>query len=71
MTFEEADSIVREWVKLNKLIMEIHDDKVMWELLEHERRNRRRLRVMIRIYNRASKLRSIRETADIARSAKG
>lgn len=71
MTFEEADSILRHWIKFNKRIMEIFDDAVMWELLDHERGNRGRLRVMMRIYNRASKLRSIRETADIARSAKG
>lgn len=71
MSFEEKDSILRNWVKFLERIMEIHDDAVMWELLEHEQSTKARLRVMMRIYHRANKLRSIRETANIARSAKG
>lgn len=67
---EELDSILKNWALLNVKLMEVDEDTASM-LLRREKTSRARLRVMLRIYNRLSKLRSIREKQELAVGAKG
>ena len=49
--------------------MQLSEDDVV-KLFEHERKTRGRLRTMLRIYNRLSKLRGQREKREFAQDAK-
>lgn len=69
-TLEELDSLLKNWALLNVKLMEVDEDTTDL-LLRREKTNRARLRVMLRIYNRLSKLRSIREKQELAVGAKG
>ena len=69
-TLEELDSLLKNWALLNVTLMEV-DENTADLLLRREKTNRARLRVMLRIYNRLSKLRSIREKQELAVGAKG
>ena len=69
-TLEELDSLLKNWALLNVKLMEV-DENTADLLLRREKTNRARLRVMLRIYNRLSKLRSIREKQELAVGAKG
>jgi hypothetical protein len=67
---EELDSLLKNWALLNVKLMEVDEDTASL-LLRREKTSRARLRVMLRIYNRLSKLRSIREKQELAVGAKG
>ena len=69
-TLDELDSLLKNWALLNVKLMEV-DENTADLLLRREKTNRARLRVMLRIYNRLSKLRSIREKQELAVGAKG
>lgn len=61
---------LKNWAVLNKAVMTLTEEQLK-ELLEQEQSDRARLRVMLRIYNRYSKMRSIREKTSMAVGAKG
>lgn len=63
------DALLGNWTQLNLVIMQLTEKEVS-ELLEHERNTRGRLRVMLRIYNRFSKLRSLREKKELVKDVK-
>lgn len=65
----KLEDILNNWTALNKQLMALNENSVH-QLLETERANRGRIRVMLRIYNRYSKLRSQREKLELARAAK-
>lgn len=67
---EYLQSLLKDWRLLGVEIMKISEEDVA-KLYEMEKANRARLRVLLRIYNRFSKLRSIREKQELALSAKG
>lgn len=67
---EDMDEALRDWVALNKNLMHMTEYQIAL-LLEHERLNRARLRVMLRLYHRFSKLRSGREKAELGALARG
>lgn len=67
---KNPDELLGNWTRLNEVIMQLTEKEVA-DLLEHERNNRARLRAMLRIYNRYSKLRSQREKRELAKDAKG
>jgi Xaa-Pro aminopeptidase len=64
------EAMLRNWAQLNIDVMQMEEDSVL-ALLELEKAGRARLRTMLRIYNRLSKLRSIREKRELAQVAKG
>lgn len=70
MKLTDPDEVLRDWVALNKGLMHITEDQIAM-LLEHEKANRGRLRVMLRLYHRFSKLRSGREKAELGGLARG
>ncbi len=70
MSLNEMDEELRDWVSLNKALMTMSEKKIA-ELLAHERAHRARLRVMLRLYHRFSKLRSIREKQELGSQARG
>jgi len=65
---KDKDALLSNWAQLNLVVMQLTEKEVL-ELLEHERCTRGRLRVMLRIYNRYSKLRSQREKREFAKDA--
>jgi len=67
---EALDALLKNWALLNVKLMEVDEDTTSL-LLRREKATRARLRVMLRIYNRLSKLRSIREKQELAVGAKG
>lgn len=67
---EFLQSLLKNWKLLGVEIMHLPEKEVV-TLYEMEKANRGRLRVMMRIYNRMSKLRSIREKQEMAACAKG
>jgi hypothetical protein len=67
---EALDALLKNWALLNVKLMEVDEDTASL-LLRREKATRARLRVMLRIYNRLSKLRSIREKQELAVGAKG
>lgn len=66
---KDTDQLLANWAQLNLVIMQLTEKEVL-ELLDHERYNRGRLRTMLRLYNRYSKLRSQREKREIGKDAK-
>lgn len=66
---KDVDQLLANWAQLNLVIMQLTEKEVL-ELLDHERYNRGRLRTMLRLYNRYSKLRSQREKREIGKDAK-
>lgn len=70
MPLKDLDKELRDWVALNKALMTMSEEKIS-ELLAYERVNRARLRVMLRLYHRFSKLRSIREKQELGNQARG
>lgn len=64
------DSLLKNWALLNVDVMKL-DETTLVKLLDLEKAARARLRVMLRIYNRLSKVRSIREKQELAQAAKG
>ena len=67
---EYHESLLKNWMLLNEKVMDLTEEDLL-KLQELEQEGRARLRVMLRIYNRYSKIRSIREKLDIAKAAKG
>ena len=65
----KLEDILNNWTLLNKQLMALSEQQVH-QLLEAERGGRGRVRVMLRVYNRYSKLRSQREKLELARGAK-
>jgi hypothetical protein len=65
----KPEDLLNNWTLLNKQLMELSEKQVD-ALMIAERKGRGRMRVMLRIYNRFSKLRSQREKLEIARAAK-
>jgi hypothetical protein len=70
MTKPELDEALRDWVALNKALM-LMDEANIQTLLAHEKAHRARLRVMLRLYHRLSKLRATREKAELGICARG
>lgn len=64
------ESLLKNWALLNVDVMKL-DEATLTNLLTLEKEGRARLRVLLRIYNRLSKVRSIREKTELAQSAKG
>ena len=56
------------WRHLNK-ILNNQDEKTVYTMLSDERNNRRSLRIMTRLHQRYSALRTIRERIEIANEA--
>ena len=65
---KDPDELLGNWAKLNEVIMNLNELEVQG-LIEHERSNKARIRVMLRLYNRFSKLRSQREKRELAKDA--
>lgn len=63
-------NLLQNWALLNVEVMKL-DETTLLMLLNKEQDERARLRVMLRIYNRLSKVRSIREKRELAQLAKG
>ena len=70
LSTEALDTLLKNWAVLNVELMTVSEATAQ-ALLDRERSNRARLRVMLRVYNRLSKLRSIREKQELAVGAKG
>jgi hypothetical protein len=68
MTTKEILS--KGWNQLNKDLM-LFSEEDLKKLIEAERKSQARLRVMVRLYHRYSKLRGIREKAELAGCARG
>ena len=66
----DPEDILSDWVRMNDAIMELTEAQVEG-LLQYEKDHRARLRTMMRLYNRLSKLRSGREKVELAKCAKG
>lgn len=64
------EDLLKDWALLNKQVMTMSESQVA-KLLEVEKKERARLRVMLRLYHRLSKLRGIREKAELAQVARG
>lgn len=67
---EYLEGLLRNWAQLNVEVMVLAEEDVQ-ALLDLEKAGRARLRTMLRVYNRLSKLRSIREKRELAQVAKG
>ena len=61
--------ILDKWIELNFALMDMEEPEVT-QLLECERKGKARLRIMLRLYHRLSRLRSQREKREIAACAK-
>ena len=60
----KPEKALANWSELNTLIMQLKE-KDMHALLEHEKENKGRMRILMRLYNRFSKLRSTREKVEL------
>ena len=69
MRAKDYDALLASWSLLNEKVMGMPEAEVQ-ELLDHELAHRARLRVMLRIYNRLSKLRGSREKLNLAKKAR-
>lgn len=67
---KEKDELLHDWSRLNKELMTLSESEIE-KLLAHERKHRARLRVMMRLYHRYSKLRGIREKIELSGAARG
>lgn len=70
MTIEQLDAVLKDWILLNERVMELSESEVL-ALINREKETRARSRVMLRCYNRYSKLRSIREKQELVSASKG
>lgn len=70
MTIQEADEILRTWQSLNARIMQLNLVEAEF-LLKREQEHLRRLKVMVRLYSRFSKLRSSAEKATLGQLSRG
>lgn len=59
-----APEALRTWHALDEVIMTLDGQEVR-RLLDQERHGQRRLRMMLRLYNRVSRLRREREVAEL------
>lgn len=66
----EHAELLKSWLGLNARLMKLKEKEVL-ELLEHEKISQARLRVLLRLYHRFSKLRGIREKSELGRLANG
>lgn len=66
---KEPEKLLANWLQLNEVIMTLQESEVE-ELIAYEREHKARLRVLLRLYNRFSRLRSIREKRELAKDAK-
>lgn len=69
-TLARMDEVLRTWQALNATIMTLDLNQAR-ALLEREKQAQRRLRVMLRLYSRYSKLRSAAEKAELGQLANG
>ena len=69
MTVEKLDELLRNWGRLNKDIMSLSEDTIA-KLMAREKVTRGRLRILMRLYNRLSKLRAAREKVELMKSVK-
>jgi len=69
MIKEQADELLRNWVVLNQKLMSL-DEKNVVQLIEHEKKHKARIRILLRLHNRFSRLRGERERAELASHAK-
>jgi len=60
----KPEKALANWGELNTLIMQLKE-KDIHALLEHEKENKGRMRILMRLYNRFSKLRSTREKVEL------
>ena len=60
----KPEKALANWSELNTLIMQLKE-KDIHALLEHEKENKGRMRILMRLYNRFSKLRSTREKVEL------
>lgn len=63
------EELLRDWSKLNKQIMFMGELQIL-DLLDIEKQTKGRLRVLMRLYNRFSKLRGAREKVELAQNSK-
>jgi|DEB19_MinimDraft_2_1074335.scaffolds.fasta_scaffold03517_3 hypothetical protein len=70
VTDDYLKSLLKNWALLNVDVMKLSEQTLI-KMLKMEQDGRARLRVMLRIYNRLSKVRSIREKQELAAEAKG
>ena len=70
MKLKSPEELLANWLLLTIALMQM-DEQTVWELLEYESAHRARVTVLIRLYNRFSKLRGQREKSALARKARG
>ena len=61
--------LLNNWTALNAAIMQLNEAQVQ-NLINLEKSERARIRVLLRLYNRFSKLRSQREKRELANASK-
>ena len=66
-TTRATDSILKNWATLNTFLKSCKDDTVLRDLLEQERRGKRRRTFAIRIFHRVNRLRTVREADALRR----
>lgn len=59
-----ADTILKSWHTLNKVIDDLREDQIK-ELIFHEVENKRREDIVIRLHQRYNKLASMREREEL------
>lgn len=62
-----AVKVLKDWTALNSFLRSCTNEAVCWELLKMEASGRSRNQFVARIYNRASKLRRLREHRELGR----
>ena len=69
MDKSHQDELLSNWLELNKTLMILEEEEIL-ALMEREKSQRARLRVMMRLYHRFSRLRSQREKREMGANAK-
>jgi hypothetical protein len=67
---QELASRLKDWGQLNKDIMTWPEDEIL-QAIEYEKKSRARVRVLLRLQNRLSKLRGQRERKALLEVARG
>jgi len=70
LTKEELARRLKDWAQLNKDIMTWPEEEIQ-QALDYEKKNRARVRVLLRLQNRLSKLRGQRERKALLEVARG
>jgi hypothetical protein len=70
LTAQELTARLKDWGQLNKDVMSWTEDEIQ-QALEHEKANRARVRILLRLQNRLSKLRGQRERKALLEVARG